>query len=60
MAIDGIDRCRHVSNIQYIVIVAESERNERADAGWDSRTCLARPNSQARTGTARYSFSLLS
>ena len=25
-------------------------RDEQADAGWDCSTCLARPNSQARTG----------
>ena len=27
--------------------------NEKADAGRDGRTCLARQNSQARTGTER-------
>ena len=32
-------------------------RGEQADAGRDCRTRLARPNSQARTGTGRYSFS---
>ena len=30
--------------------------NEQADAGRDDRTCLARPNSQARTGTDREEF----
>ena len=34
--------------------------NEQADAGRDGRTRLARPNSQARTGTGKYSSSLLS
>ena len=34
-----------------------SVENERADAGRDGRTCLARPNSRARTGTGKYSFS---
>ena len=34
--------------------------NEQADAGRDCRTCLARPNSQARTRTGKYSFSLSS
>ena len=34
--------------------------NEQADAGLDCRTHLARPNSQARTGTGEYSFSLFS
>ena len=37
----------------------ENER-ERADAGRDGRTRLARPNSQARTATGEYSFSLSS
>ena len=37
-----------------------SVENEQADAGRDGRTRLARPNSQARTGTAEYSFSLFS
>ena len=32
--------------------------DEQADAGRGSRTCLARPNSQARTGAGKYSFSL--
>ena len=32
--------------------------NEQADTGQDDRTCLARPNSQALTGTGEYSFSL--
>ena len=53
--------------------VAESGRNpvskhqiqpeygdEQADAGRDGRTYLARPNSQARTGTGKISFSLFS
>ena len=31
---------------------------EQADAGRDGRTHLARTNSQARTGTGKYSFSL--
>ena len=34
--------------------------NEQADAGRDSRTLLARPNSQARTGTGKILFSLFS
>ena len=34
--------------------------NEQADAGRDGGTCVARPNSQARMGTGKYSFSLLS
>ena len=34
--------------------------DEQADAGRDGRTHLARPNSQARTGTGDYSFSLFS
>ena len=34
--------------------------DEQADEGWDCRYRLARPNSQARTGTGKYSFSLFS
>ena len=34
--------------------------DEQADAGRDCRNRLARPNSQARTGTGEYSFSLFS
>ena len=34
--------------------------DEQADAGRDGWTRLARPNSQARTGTGEYSFSLFS
>ena len=34
--------------------------DEQADAGRDCRTRLARPNSQARTRTGKYSFSLFS
>ena len=34
-----------------------SMENEQADAGPDDRTRLARPNSQARTGTEKYHFS---
>ena len=33
---------------------------EQADAGRDCRTRLARPSSQARTRTGKYSFSLFS
>ena len=34
--------------------------DEQADAGRDCRTRIARPNSEARTGTGKYSFSLFS
>ena len=34
--------------------------DEQGDAGRDCRTRLARPNSQARTGTGKHSFSLFS
>ena len=51
--------------------VAESGRNpvnkqqvrdefEQAGAGRDGGNCLARPNSQARTGTEKFSCSLIS
>ena len=33
--------------------------DEQADTGRDGQTCLARPDSQARTGTGKYAFSLL-
>ena len=35
-------------------------RDEQADAGRDYRNRHARPNSQARTGRGKYSFSLFS
>ena len=34
--------------------------DEQADAGRNCRTRIARPNSQARTGTGKYQFSLFS
>ena len=34
--------------------------DEQADAGRDCRTRIAKPNSQARTGTKKYSFFLFS
>ena len=34
--------------------------DEQADAGRDCQTRIARPNSQARTGTGKYQFSLFS
>ena len=37
-----------------------SVENERTYAGRDGRTGLVRPNSQARTGTRKSSFSLFS
>ena len=40
----------------YITIFSLSLENEQADAGPDGRTHLARPNSQARTGTDRKIF----
>ena len=38
----------------------EHAGNEQADAGPDGRTRIARSKSQARTGTGKYYFSLLS
>ena len=35
-------------------------KNVQADEGRECRARLARPNSQARTGTRKYSFSLFS
>ena len=37
-----------------------SVENEQTEGGRDGQTCLARPNSQARTGTGKYLFSLFS
>ena len=34
-------------------IISLSIENEQTDAGRDGQTCLARPNSQARTGTGK-------
>ena len=48
----GIGRnpvCKHQIQPEY--------GDEQADAGRDGRTRLARPNSQARTETGKYSFS---
>ena len=41
--------CKHQNQPEY--------GDEQADAGRDCRTHLARPNSQARTRTGKYSFS---
>ena len=38
--------------------IQPEDRNKQTDAGRDCRTRLARPNSQARTGTGECSFSL--
>ena len=45
----------HLYQIHRFILSME---NEQADAGRDSRTRLTRPNSQARIGTGKYSFSL--
>ena len=56
---------------KYVDAAAESGKNPpsefsliivkgQAYAGRDGRTCLARPNSQARTGTGNNGFSLFS
>ena len=39
---------------QVCTIFSRSMENEQADAGRDGRTCLARLNSQAQTGTGKY------
>ena len=41
-------------------IINTGVENERADAGRDNRTFLARPNYQARTETGRNKFSQFS
>ena len=43
-----------------IDIISTGVENERADAGRDNPTFLARPNSQARTETGRDKFSQVS
>ena len=40
--------------------IQPEDGDEQADAGRDGRTRLSRPNSQARTGTGKYSFLLFS
>ena len=41
-------------------IFSLSLENEQADAGRDGRACLAKPNSQVRTGKGNKLFSLFS
>ena len=65
MAVDGVNKWMSVAesgrNPSLTTKFSLSvENDDQADAGWNGRTCLARPNSQARTGTRKYSFSLLS
>ena len=40
--------------------IQPEDGNEQADAGRDCQNRLSRPNSQARTGTGKYSFSMFS
>ena len=40
--------------------IQPEDGDEQADAGRDCRTRLARPNSQARTGTGKKTFPLFS
>ena len=74
--VDWIWNCRldeNLYNLNYSTAGTELGRNpvsehhiqpeygdEQADAGRDCRTRLARPNSQARTRTEKYPFSLFS
>ena len=48
----GLTRWRKAFNLNV--------EDEKADAGRDGRTCPARPNSQARTWTGKYSLLLFS
>ena len=66
MAVDGIDiwtppvakiRKNALSKHHIILVFSLSVDNEQADAEQDGRTCLARPNSQARTSTGTMMFS---
>ena len=52
----GVDRLFTLA----ICVIIREYGDEQADAGRDGWTRLARPNSQARTGTGEYSFSLFS
>ena len=69
----GLTRWRMAVINEYLDAAAEHGRDpvskhqiqpeygdEQADAGRDCRIRLARPNSQARTRTEKYSFSLFS
>ena len=62
MAVGGINRWpppRKAGGIPRVSTrFSLSVEKEQADAGRDGRTRLARPNSQARTGTGKCSFSL--
>ena len=64
MAVDGINKWTPPWKAGGIPLVSArfhlSVENEQDDAERDDQTCLARPNSQARTGTGKYSFSLFS
>ena len=40
--------------------IQSEDGDEQADAGRECKTRLARPNSQARTGTGNFSFPLFS
>ena len=65
MAYDGLnkqmDAAAELGRNPVIKHQIQSEHGgEQADAGRDCRTRLARLNSQARTGTGKYSFSLFS
>ena len=66
MVVDGMDkRCRGKAgekkeSRKKAPRFSRNVGNERDDAGRDRRICLARPNSQARTGTEEFQISLFS
>ena len=49
----GLARGRLTLCIDAVIVYIAESMKERADAGRDGRTCLTRPNSQARTGTGK-------
>ena len=64
MAVDGTNKWTPPEKAGEIPRVSTrftlSVENGQNDAERDSRTCLTRPNSQARAGRGKHSFSLLS
>ena len=65
MAYDGLNKEMDIAADIGRILVSKHQikpegGDEQADAGRDCRTILESPNSQAQTGTGKYSFSLFS
>ena len=63
MAVGGIinkwtppRKARGIPGVRTRFSLMRHVENEQADAGRDGQTCLARPNSQARTGAEKHIF----